>query len=158
MPKTAILCALAACISFPALADWQYTRWGMSPAEAIEASSGALRAPTDAERRGLRRQDRIEPGAIGTYEVGGLAYSVDLGFDERGKLALVALKLLDWGRRHEVQDSLIGTYGAPIESRRDSYGVDEAWRDAARGNLVRLYVAPAIRSLTVLYSPLGSGL
>ena len=53
MLRGLILIAGVACqLPTSALADWQYTRWGMSPKEVIAASKGAATETTLDQRKG----------------------------------------------------------------------------------------------------------
>jgi hypothetical protein len=54
----------------PADAAWEYTRWGMTEAQAVTASRRAVRSLPAAERRMM--DARVEYRARGTFSVEGL--------------------------------------------------------------------------------------
>lgn len=77
------LCALAC--STPALADWRYTRWGMSPEEVIAASAGAASAVKDEKGKRVRDYRRL---AVGEVAEGDTKFMVEFYFDQK-KLKLI---------------------------------------------------------------------
>ena len=73
----------------PADAAWEYTRWGMTEAQAVTASRRAVRSLTPAERRMM--DARVEYRARGTFSVEGLSMNIAFGFDiKTGGLACVS--------------------------------------------------------------------
>lgn len=79
----------AALMAIPAEATWEYTRWGMTEAQAVTASRRAVRSLPAAERRMM--DARVEYRARGTFSVEGLRMNIAFGFDIRtGGLACVS--------------------------------------------------------------------
>ena len=73
----------------PADAAWEYTRWGMTEAQAVTASRRAVRSLTPAERRMM--DARVEYRARGTFSMEGLSMNIAFGFDiKTGGLACVS--------------------------------------------------------------------
>jgi hypothetical protein len=62
----------------PAKADWQYTKWGMTPQQVAAASGGNAQLETDGR------------GCTGTYRVGKFKFDVTFEFDERARLLAVS--------------------------------------------------------------------
>ncbi|MFY7924836.1 MAG: hypothetical protein ACOVN5_03440, partial [Aquidulcibacter sp.] len=62
----------------PADAAWEYTRWGMTEAQAVTASHRAVRSLPAAERRMM--DARVEYRARGTFSVEGLRMNIAFGF------------------------------------------------------------------------------
>ena len=76
-------------LAAPANAAWEYTRWGMTEAQAVTASRRAVRSLTPAERRMM--DARVEYRARGVFSVEGLRMNIAFGFDtETGGLACVS--------------------------------------------------------------------
>jgi hypothetical protein len=129
-----------------ASADWQYTKWGMSPEQVIEASGGTatwLSRP-DPPRAG--RQILLKS----TYTSGQLHFDVTFAFSLAAKqLAQVKLLLRDASAGALLRQSLIAKYGPP-QGGGDSG--EEIWRDEASNNLVSLRDLGIAN--VVLYKPL----
>jgi hypothetical protein len=157
MPRVLILLAALATAA-PARADWQYTRWGMSPAAVVAASGGAARLqPGD-------RDDRVfnlDLKAVGTYETPSLSYEADFLFTRRSN-RLAAVKLMPAeGQCDALREELAETYGKPLADRRDFTMMSvetQTWRDAQGNNHVLfadVQTGAGRRLCHVLYRPLG---
>lgn len=149
-----VLAALA--LANPAAADWQYTRWGMSPAEVIAASKGAAMSAT-ADEQAKKRRDGWTPSAAADYTAGNLPFRAFFYF-RNGKLDLVLLELADASRRIDALSTLQGQYGAAVDATKGSTFNSYKWRSPEAGNLVQAVDLFAINSFTVSYSPIGGGL
>lgn len=79
-----ILAAALALLPLPALADWQYTRWGMTPDEVVAAAGGSawLIKP--------KKSGAEEVIALGRHSAGDLDFNVTFRFLD-GQLNSVAL-------------------------------------------------------------------
>jgi len=85
----------------PARADWQYTRWGMTPEQVVAASHGnALLVP-----KTRKNDDRL---ALGIYKVGHFEFAVFFKF---GKYGLSEVELSDVRDKKEVLQALQEKYG-----------------------------------------------
>lgn len=138
-----------------ARADWDYTRWGMSPAEAKQA----------AQRDSVREIDPSKWRALSTFvgttcklsisarEIAGIIFEVRLCFDETNRLNAVHL-YTDGDRFFEVDRALRAAYGTPINQDGGALPVRQ-WRDAEKGNTIRLL---RVTSTIVEYRPLPKGL
>jgi len=89
MLRAALLVLLLLASVAPAHAAWEYTRWGMTEAQAVTASRRAVRSLPAAERRMM--DARVEYRARGTFSVEGLRMNIAFGFDiKSGALACVS--------------------------------------------------------------------
>jgi hypothetical protein len=116
-------------IAQPALAHWQYTRWGMTPAEVIAASNGNA-------RQGDGRRSAQGPATkdvIGTYVAAGRTFEVSFYFVEQ-RLDEVVLQLRDSQQCQATTRDLLAVYGRPIQIS----GARMEWNDQAKGNYVKM--------------------
>ena len=115
-------------------ADWQYTKWGMTPDQAIEASGGKLvkyeerTAPTDKNRALLK----------GKHLSGQFQFDAVLYFSiNTNQLSYVSLQLLDSSLRFALRQDLIQKYGKPIMESGGTARLTR-WHDTAANNMVEL--------------------
>lgn len=130
-----------------AKADWQYTKWGMTPAEVVAASGGAARLQRN---EGADIQD-TRALAAGHYSVGSIQFAVSYLFDGDDRLAKVSLNPQ---RPAEQCEPLIALtqkyYGPPISRSRPTMNlIFMEWEDRSHQNGVTLYYSvPGSCSLT----------
>lgn len=74
-------------IATPAAADWNYTRWRMTPAEVVEASGGTAILQ---DRVGSPGQTPIK--VVGTQGIDGMPVAVIFMFDQGQTLSMVQLQ------------------------------------------------------------------
>jgi hypothetical protein len=149
-PRTIVLIGvvLASLSAAHASADWQYTKWGMTPEQVIEASGGSATwiSPPDPPLRSGRQLLVKSP-----YSAGQLHFSVTFVFalPER-HLAQVNMTLKgDDADADLLGQSLVAKYGVPRRGEDDGYpGL--LWRDEAGNNLVFVPSGMAM----VVYKPL----
>jgi hypothetical protein len=99
--------------SAPALADWEYTRWGMTPEQVAAASQGAVKVLPQAQRQRIE-EAKLESGAEGSFTDGALRLHVAFSFDTDGKgLAVVGYNVVDPAQNDLLKDWLIRKYGQP---------------------------------------------
>lgn len=122
-------------VATPALADWQYTNWGMSRAQVIAASRGAASL---VEGRPGERVFDADLGAAGSYSAQGFEFSTQFFFDAAGRLKAVKLNALEPERCEELLDRMLGLYGNA--GGRDRFGAK--WTDLENGNAVRVTHIP----------------
>jgi hypothetical protein len=100
----------------PAAADWQYTRWGMSPADVVAASHGAVHLIPPQRRLGASGPD-IETRAEGSFTDGPLRLAVSFGFaGHGGGLVLVSYLAADASQNYLLRQRLVREYGQPAPS------------------------------------------
>lgn len=143
-----ILPLLIVALPAAAHADWQYTKWGMTPAQVAASSKGAVTVgkgdPGD-ESAGT------EIGAIGTHVSGDYRFSVNFHF-KAGKLSFVSLTLLE-GDPLGLKSTLMGLYRKPFTEKKSEILDMTTWQDTAKNNRVDLIII-GDSSTTLLYRPL----
>jgi hypothetical protein len=127
--RTRIEAALvAACSTLPvtAHADWQYTRWGMSPEQVAAASKGAAEVV-----KPKKKSDTIE--CRGTYSAGRFEFFVLFDFDPRSH-GLQEVTLLYTGAKGPPVREL-------VQAMQEKYGMwspNTVWLDKIGGYSVSL--------------------
>ena len=94
-------------------ANWQYTKWGMTPQQVQSAAKGKL-SPITAADSCLACAS--VPLLAGDYAVGGQVFRVRFEFDDGKTLSKVVLAMQSTGRTwgcNDLFDSLSLKYGAP---------------------------------------------
>lgn len=108
-----IAVTLLLCSAPPAVADWQYTKWGMTPEQVASASNGAVKVIPKAQRKRIE-EARMENGAEGTFTEGALKLHVAFSFDTGGAgLNAVGYDVVDAAQNDLLKAWLVRTYGAP---------------------------------------------
>jgi hypothetical protein len=111
--KLGILGLLCLVLPANARADWEYTRWTMTPAEVVRASGGTARMVPPAERRRIE-EAKLEYAAEGSLADGPLRLRVRFSFDTRsGKLACVAYAVTSEAQNDLLRTWLVERYGPP---------------------------------------------
>lgn len=117
---------LALAFAAPARADWQYTKWGMTPEQVVVASGGAARLVTDEKPPYL--STRI--GCDARYKVGAFEFYVSFMF-VRQTNRLQEVGLLYFGPdRHGLTQAMQEKYGIWTEGT--------IWFDRTAGYSVEL--------------------
>lgn len=131
----AMSAAYAALLVSPAAADWQYTRWGMTPQQVIAASKGAARQNANvAVDTGTHRDERALLDA--PYSAGRMSFRVQFFFSNANRrLVKVRLVLVGGADCSDVRADLMNVYGSPLSQ---AAGVVVRWRDTKRRNTVTL--------------------
>lgn len=119
----------------PAAADWQYTRWGMTPKQVVVASKGAARQNENVVAdTGTHRNERALLAA--PFSAGRLSFQAQFFFDNaQQKLVKVRLILAGGADCSDVRAELMNLYGQPLSQ---AAGVVVRWRDTKRRNTVTL--------------------
>lgn len=101
--------------SSPAAADWQYTKWGMTPEEVVAASAGAARQTTPSEDDG---SDGVVTLAMADYVASGFEFSAHFAFSRKDRrLAEITLLLDEPSQCFELKGALERRYGSPTSAR-----------------------------------------
>jgi hypothetical protein len=90
----------------PASANWQYTKWGMTPAQ-VEKSSKNMASPVAGRTAGTNQIKLTAPYRSGNFE-----FTASFWFDQSDHLTSVSLDL-NSGDAHELIGSLRNKYGEP---------------------------------------------
>ena len=123
--KIALFAAVAIIAASPAFAGWQFTTWGMTPAQVMTASQGAaaLVDPTD---RSSLNGDRVLLEML--YVTGDFDFAASFAFDSAGHLDRVHLVLRS-GSAIDLRAALIAKYGKPKDQDPDveAFGGRAIW-------------------------------
>jgi len=143
--------ALAGASSDAALADWQYTRWGMSPEQVVQASRGkATPVPPEAVARELKHLHTPDPIAllkssvtVSSSTFGTVIFDVLFLFKAPERSLVKILLVKDNCKDTEYYDlkyQLSLKYAHPFETVPDFYGFYKSatWRTAPDGDVVLL--------------------
>jgi hypothetical protein len=123
--------ALVAALMLPtsAAADWQYTKWGMTPAEVITASDGV--AVSDPEKDG-HSTDMHASLLTAPYAAAGFEFDARFLFSRGSNLlSIVTLDLRDPTRCHDLMGALRSRYGEPTSEHLSEVTAIQAWRGEA---------------------------
>jgi hypothetical protein len=97
----------------PAMAEWEYAKWGMTPEQVAAASRGTVKVIPQAQRKRIE-EAKMESGAEGTFKDGDLELHVAFSFDTRGTgLVAVGYNVMDAAQNDRLKDWLVRKYGAP---------------------------------------------
>lgn len=145
----ALLALSSFCLATAAHADWQYTKWGMSPDQVAKASAGKVTIgagdPGD-------RYDGATIGATGEYVSGDYHFDAVFYFVDN-KLSDIRLKLLG-GDGYKLKNSLDGLYGKPFYAHDTSITSLTTYHDEKKNNRIDLLMIGA-DSTTLEYRPLN---
>ena len=132
MKATFVVATVVLGIETPALADWQYTQWGMSPAEVQAASNGTAVANQD---RRLDADD-LTAGLTAFYRGDKRPFTAVFLFDTGGKLSAVNLNPTDRISCDPIRQSLADHYGKPASVDQHGFGQTARWNDVEGDNAV----------------------
>ena len=119
---------LVVVISPPCGADWQYTKWGMTPAEVLAASKGAARATTEEEKQGGRlRPSGQEPVLVAPWKSEQFEFTAKFYFSKEGeRLNFVYLRLVS-GSPDALLGDLKAKYSKALLSDEGEFLVHVVW-------------------------------
>lgn len=141
----ALILALVLASASPAAADWQFTKWGMTPAQ-VAAAGGSRIVPI------VETAPRWQLTMPGPYKVAGLTFDdVTFAFDD-GRLSEIELSAPS-DSLGKVQQALASALGPPAYSRFG--GEVQIYRDPAKGNSIKLRVMGP--TIFLNYTPLRDG-
>lgn len=127
-----VLLTAALSLSQAAKADWQYTKWGMSPDQVVSASAGAVSRSTSS----LEGPNGTALLASGTYAVvPGFIAEATFGFTNGG-LSAVQLKFPTDGKCYAIGIKLTEQYGRADDAVDLLVSTKKTWNDTASGNKV----------------------
>jgi hypothetical protein len=153
-------------LSSAAYADWEFTRWGMTPDE-VKAAANEYALPLLAlgadQTRYCNVGKSICLAVVPNYKAANLTFDVSFAFENGMKLDRVVLSSKT-SSYAELNQILSGIYGSPVSSNRKEDRslliIQSIWRDTNRGNMIKLnlFSGPIGSSLTITYSQIVSGL
>ncbi len=118
-----------ASIATPTSANWQYTTWGSTPDQVVQASNGRARPNPD------RGKDPLPNVALLTtdYEASGVLFRVYFVFDPSNRLKMVDMSPVDPRNCDSVVSALSNSYGAPGDT--GGFGLMKWWNKPT-GNII----------------------
>ena len=140
MKLSGLVLALACCGASAAKADWEYTKWGMTPQQVVSASNNLATEGSD-----LRPDsDGNVTKLVAPYQGGKFSFEAQFGFDVTDRLASITLVLndksagmdmdadvnMDHGACYDLRASVNTAYGPPQggASVHMHYSI-ETWQD-----------------------------
>ena len=124
--------ALTAVAASPALADWQYTAWNMSPAQVVAASDRIARQNSDRALDAAGLKARL----TAPFEAESLPFTAVFLFDGRDRLRSVTLNPADVTSCPAIRDRLAAHHGDPEQQTDMVHASAERWDDVESDNLV----------------------
>lgn len=147
--KKTVLVALALVVASPAHADWQYTRWGMTPEETVASSKGAL---VLSHGEAGEQLPGSQLNATGSYQTGEFHFKARFYF-VNNKLSEIRLILNDPELSTiALRHALLGKYGQPFSKNSDFI---TTFHDKDGGNRIDMIAIGSART-TLIYRPLVS--
>lgn len=143
--KTGIVVAgLVLGVFSPALADWQYTKWGMTPEEVVAASGGMARPDP---HRNKHRTDSTESLLAAPYAAAGFEFDATFQFSRSSqRLERVHLDLIDTSRCSDLIGALRSRYGEPESESKLPVLVMITWRSDDMPDQVALVAIESVAS------------
>ena len=129
--------------------DWQYTRWGMTPAQVMAASAEAAHGNED---RGLDAAG-MKAELVVPYQGASLRFTAVFLFDAGDRLEYVTLSPVGPVSCPIVVQALSATYGRPEGTADMVHATTMRWDDIENDNLV-VYADVGGGNCTVQYSKL----
>src|ERR1700678_890561 len=86
-----IALALVCCGASAAKADWEYTKWGMSPQQVVSAAKNRTRKSSDLHADSDGNVTKL----VAPYQSGKFSFEAQFGFDAADRLSSVTLVLND---------------------------------------------------------------
>lgn len=117
-----------------AYADWQYTRWGMSPEQVVAASDNTVRPAKEIVKTTDGQQTKMLEG---TYQTGAFSFQSAFYFNLQNQLSAVQLSLRNVSDCPSLWGTMQTSYGPP-EVSKISLGQFAKWWDKDSGNAVVL--------------------
>lgn len=133
-----LLAPLALCVAMPAQADWEFTRWGMSPEEVVAASGPSAKIVAADPDTEIWDMDRL---AVDAWERDGIVFEVGYHFDDGARLQFVDL-LHEGPNCDRLVETSLARWGAS-QTERQSLGnglllTTHIWTDPENGDTLRV--------------------
>jgi hypothetical protein len=161
MKLLGIVLALACCAASAAKADWEYTKWGMTPQQVVSASKNLAKEGSDLHPDSDGNVTKL----VAPFQSGKFSFEAQFGFDTADRLSSVTLVLndkstdmdmdsmemdhksmhmdmdhmhkdMDRGICHDLDLSLNTTYGPPPYHGASHLYAIEKWQDQKNKNNV----------------------
>jgi hypothetical protein len=161
-----VICESPAQAGLTKKADWEYTKWGMTPQEVVSASKNLATEGSDLRPDSDGNVSKL----VAPYQSGKLSFEAQFGFDAADRLASVTLVLndksagmdmgadmnMDQGACSDLRVSVNTAYGPPQGggSAHMQYSI-ETWQDQTNKNNVTYTVLDGV-GCYVQYSAIKS--
>ena len=165
-----IALALVSCGASAVKADWEYTKWGMTPGQVVSAAKNRTKKSSDLHPDSDGNVTKL----VAPYQSGKFSFEAQFGFDAADRLSSVTLVLNDksagmdmdmgadmnmnmhQGVCRDLQASVKTTYGSPQGggSAHMQYSI-ETWQDQKNKNNVTYTVLDGV-GCYVQYSAIKS--
>lgn len=126
------LTVAAMIFAFPAAADWQYTKWGMTPNQLTSSVPGGVHTNDDRSRDATPMIARL----YSDYSGGGMDFIAYFYFDGSDRLARVSLEPKDMGKCSDLRFELSNAYGQPHDTSISAVTDLAKWWSEETGNIV----------------------
>lgn len=113
--QTVLILMIGLSLAGPACADWQYTRWGMTPEDVARAAGNAA-VSTSAEEIKKWRHGDLTPLNKAAYRTDKFRFTAIFYYTPERRLQEVALQLED-GDARELLFAMRDRYGAPVREQ-----------------------------------------
>jgi hypothetical protein len=159
MKLCGIVLALACCGTSAAKADWEYTKWGMTPAQVASAAKRLTKASSDLQPDSDGNVTKL----VAPYRSGKFSFEAQFGFNAADRLSSVTLVVkdktagmgmgmdmgpdmnMDQGKCHDLLASVKTTYGPPQGGRSAHMQyIIETWQDRKNKNNVTYTVLDGV--------------
>lgn len=138
------------------LANWQYTKWGMTEAQVAAKVPGGTRPSKAFDGNGDSEQPKIEGG----HTANGRQFTATFYFSASGGLSRVSLTPIELGECLKIIDDLLVAFGEPSVKKRGSWIThDFQWSVPSSGVRVEaMRVATGLKTTNcrITYRPLAS--
>ena len=158
-----IALALVCCGASAAKADWEYTKWGMTPGQVVSAAKNLTRESSDLHPDSDGNVTKL----VAPYRSGKFSFEAQFGFDGADRLSSVTLVLkdkfagmdmnmgadmnadmsmsMDRGGCHDLLASVKTAYGPPQSGRSAHMQyIMETWQDRKNKNNVTYTVLDGV--------------
>ena len=157
MNRFVFLSLFTATIALPnssANADWQYSRWGMTPDQMLTASKGQLKR-CDPKACAGQTTDKTAAQLFGPYQSGEFSFKSFAFFDKQtNKLAQVTLQLTTPEKANELIGALRARYGEPSSQNKTTIMTLLVWREQKdQIALMILGFGQTTNSASIIYQP-----
>jgi hypothetical protein len=142
----AVAAGMAVLFSSAAHADWQFTKWGMTPEQVIAASGGQASAVSPTGSTAASTLARMP------FASGDLQFTASFVFDPARRLNMVRLEQTK-GSGKVAYDALVAKFGEPVTGRNDAPEeiMDRYWT-VGDDDIEFVYLAGTYRG-TIVYQP-----
>ena len=159
MKRLGIALALLCCGAGASKADWEYTKWGMTPAEVATAAKNLTKQSSDLHPDSDGNVTKL----VAPYQSGKFSFEAQFGFNAANRLSSVTLVLndksagmdmdmggdmnmgaamkMDRGNRRALRQNVKASHGLPqmSDGAHMQYGI-ETWQDRKNKNNVKYTV------------------